>query len=1350
MDSRIQKLFSLLSQETSSPGLRRAAAKQLSVICNTHKDEVLSSIFKLIIPVLFSHNNDARSSAAFFLSHLERLDTDNIQPPNPENIIEGLDLQKESEDREPLLASRGSEYEVGKTDLKQQKQQVKKVLSIVPGIDLNENIVEDRDLEEEQDLSPRERSALKRKVKQLENHKRKSPFVEPTVISIENPLLPQLISILDSSLLSPNWHVRLGALMGIRSLFENSDLIFTFIKNLLILLALDCFVDFDSGDITSAPVREEASILLFLMLKTINNNAIRQEIAQKFDFMLSSASCSWNQSLTCYVIFSKIAELLTEIPDKIIDSIEKVTKNFDVDLADEEVLSNTLGLLVIFSSHPSFVKSKIDYSGLCLQLLKYLPRCEDISSLPSQIFTLIQHFDHPVSSSTMIPFLRHSNKSVRLAAIKLTEYFLSKNLTQYTDTLSQQLFQTLLFEEDVHLIDFSLGILEKYEIGNNWTRWIKTISVPIDKPLPLEHLYEFRLKEDCSLETIPKSVPNWELGWKAADIMLLSSDVIWNRRRLCASIIKIPETMKSKVQETLQSSNYGFHKVLAYWLGFAVKVTKPIGSFIEFQIDSKVDLELTTILWELRVKAIEKVISLEEVGKLLSLEPIECLRESFARDAALVIDSNPALSKILLEFDSSASIWKYCQAKKEIFQLVKGEKLVYLCRLLKSSHYELSKGYLDTISKRIRNELNDECIADLIQSILESNSSFKEHLVSDDYLDMFENHPRPFIRLIDSLLDKELVNDILPAFIPLTLVIMTSGIDPKASFSFSQLMKLSSLSDSSLPAVKKGLEFMKNLNNPSLIISKIKPPPKLKIELREYQKEGFKWLIFLQENGIHGALCDDMGLGKTLQTLCALVYAIDKSQKYLPNLVICPSSLTVHWQRECKIYFPHLKTELYLGKDRRAIWDRPQQADLIISSYDAVRNDIDHFEKQKFMYVILDEGHVIRNAKSKTSLAVRSLNGKHRLILSGTPIQNNILELWTLFDFLMPGYLGSDQKAFIDKYAKPIMAVSTTIKTTANNASVRDFEEAEKKLEALHKQVLPFIMRRLKDQVLKELPPKIIQDYYCDLTPAQHQKLSKFGEVEEGDKALALIHGLQLLCVHPRLLDNKQVEDEEIFESPKMSLLRDIIVECGLDQPAEEEQEIDIDTHRLLIFAQHKSVLELTQRMIELTFPHLKVLKMDGSTPVRERAEQAHKFNTDASINIFLLTTSVGGLGLNLTGADTVIFLQHDWNPQRDLQAMDRAHRLGQKKTVNVCRLITKNSLEEKIMGLQSWKVRVAKTVVSQQNTSIKSMNESDDILGLLASSAEQPKDDLKANKGSEEIEKMLKSISGRSPLSNE
>lgn len=280
--------------------------------------------------------------------------------------------------------------------------------------------------------------------------------------------------------------------------------------------------------------------------------------------------------------------------------------------------------------------------------------------------------------------------------------------------------------------------------------------------------------------------------------------------------------------------------------------------------------------------------------------------------------------------------------------------------------------------------------------------------------------------------------------------------------------------------------------------------------------------------------------------------------------------------------------------------------------------------------------------------------------------------------------------------------------------------------------------------MLKELPPKIIQDYYCDLTSTQQQILNAFSQIEEGEQALAMIHKLQLLCVHPKLLNGKSIKDEEIFESPKMSLLRDIIIECGLDRSIEEEQGIDIDVHRLLIFAQHRGVLELAQRMVTLTFPHLKLLKMDGNTPAKERADQAHKFNTDSSINIFLLTTSVGGLGLNLTGADTVIFLQHDWNPQRDLQAMDRAHRLGQKKTVTVYRLITKNSLEEKIMGLQSWKVRV---VVSQQNASIKSINEAGDILGILPSSIEQPEEILSTDKEDEDIEKMLKTLGGRSPL---
>jgi SNF2 family DNA or RNA helicase len=1350
MDSRIQKLFSLLSQDSSSPGLRRSSAKQLSIICNTHKDEVLPLVFKLIIPVLFSQNGEARSSAAFFLSQIENFDRDSIEVPSLESLIKDLDLQKEAEERDSLLASRGNEYEVGKTDLKQQRQQVKNVLSVVPGIDsLSESIVEDKDLEVEQSLSPRERSALKRKVRQLDSQARKSPLVEQTLISVDQPLLPQIISILDDSLLSPNWWVRLGALMGIKSLFENSSLIIIFLKNLLFLLALDCFVDFDSGDTTSAPVREEAGILLFSMFSLIKNSTLRLEISQKFDFMLSSTS--WNHSLTCFIIFSKIAELLDEIPEKVSESISKLATTIDVELVDEEILSNILGLLIVFSSHPSFDKSKIDSSCICTLLIEYLPKCEDISSLPSQIFNLVQHLGQPFSSNPIIPFLRHCNKSVRTSAIQLIKASLEKNLTQYSDTLSQQLFQVLLFEDDTYITNLSHEIIQKYDSGNNWGRWIKIISVSIDKPFIIDNLYEFRLRPDGSLETIPKSVPNWELGWKAADIMILSSELIWKRRKQAANVIKIPEAMKSQVLATLQNSNQGFHKILAYWLGFDVKVNMSFKSFREFQSDSKVDTELTSTIWELRIKAIERSITLEEIGKILSLEPLECLRDNFACDAAKTIDSDPALSKILLEFDSSFRVWKNCQRKKEIYEQIKRDKIVYLARFLSGSDYQISKEDLNFISERILKEFDSDFIVRLIISLLEMNYSFEEYLVSDSYLDIFERYPNQFIRLIKTLLEKELINEILPAFIPLTLSIMTNGLDLKAPFCFSQMMKLSSLSDSKLSAVQKGLDFIKNLSNPSLISSKTNPPSKLKITLREYQKEGFQWLIFLQENGLHGALCDDMGLGKTLQTLCALVYSLEQGQSNLPSLVVCPSSLTVHWQRECKTYFPHLKVEIYLGKDRRCIWNKPQNFNLIISSYDAVRNDIEHFQKQKFLYIILDEGHVIRNSKSKTSLAARSLSGKYRLILTGTPIQNNILELWTLFDFLMPGYLGTEQKTFIDKYAKPIMAVSVTAKTTNSNASVKDFEEAEKKLEALHKQVLPFILRRLKDQVLKELPPKIIQDYYCDLTTTQQQILSSFSESEEGEQALAMIHKMQLLCVHPKLLNgNGGITDEEIFESPKMSLLRDLIIECGLDQSGEEEQGIDIDVHRLLIFAQHRGVLELAQRMIELTFPHLKLLKMDGNTPAKDRADQAHRFNTDSSINIFLLTTSVGGLGLNLTGADTVIFLQHDWNPQRDLQAMDRAHRLGQKRTVNIYRLITKNSLEERIMGLQSWKVRVAKTVVSQQNASIKSMGEAGDILGLLASSVEQSEEILKTNKEDEEIEKMLKTIGGKASLLNE
>ncbi|XP_072292356.1 TATA-binding protein-associated factor 172 [Eucyclogobius newberryi] len=541
-----------------------------------------------------------------------------------------------------------------------------------------------------------------------------------------------------------------------------------------------------------------------------------------------------------------------------------------------------------------------------------------------------------------------------------------------------------------------------------------------------------------------------------------------------------------------------------------------------------------------------------------------------------------------------------------------------------------------------------------------------------------------------------------------------------------------------------------------------KIPVPIKAELRKYQQDGVNWLSFLNKYKLHGILCDDMGLGKTLQSICILAgdhylrvqeYSRTKAPDCspLPSIVVCPPTLTGHWVDEvgkfCSKEF--LNPLHYTGPptERMRLQHLVKKHNLVVASYDVVRNDIDFFKNIKFNYCILDEGHVIKNGKTKLSKAIKQVAANFRLILSGTPIQNNVLELWSLFDFLMPGFLGTERQ-FAARYGKPILASRDA------KSSSREQEAGVLAMEALHRQVLPFLLRRMKEDVLQDLPPKIIQDYYCNLSPLQVQLYEDFAksrakasvddsisvsaaEEEEKPKLKATGHVFQALqylrklCNHPSLVltpqhpEYKRISEQlaaqcsnlrDIQHAPKLSALKQLLLDCGLGAGVSSEggTESVVAQHRVLIFCQLKSMLDIVEHdLLKPKLPTVTYLRLDGSVPAGQRHAIVSRFNNDPSIDVLLLTTHVGGLGLNLTGADTVVFVEHDWNPMRDLQAMDRAHRIGQKRVVNVYRLITRGTLEEKIMGLQKFKMSIANTVISQDNASLQSMG-TDQLLNLF------------------------------------
>lgn len=583
-----------------------------------------------------------------------------------------------------------------------------------------------------------------------------------------------------------------------------------------------------------------------------------------------------------------------------------------------------------------------------------------------------------------------------------------------------------------------------------------------------------------------------------------------------------------------------------------------------------------------------------------------------------------------------------------------------------------------------------------------------------------------------------------------------------ATTTFAQIIKLVPLESgipdpvgmpqSLLEGRQKEREFLSQMMDPS----KIKPfelPVSIKATLRKYQQEGVNWLYFLNKYHLHGILCDDMGLGKTLQTICmvssdhylrAQQYAKDGSieNRKLPSLIVCPPSLTGHWEQEFNQYAPFMNVLVYAGPPNtrsqlkvtieNGIKDK---LDVVVTSYDVVRNDIDFISRFDFNYCVLDEGHIIKNAKSVLSKSVKQIKADHRLLLSGTPIQNNVVELWSLFDFLMPGFLGT-YKQFDTKYAKPIAL-------SRKNKGKKEQERGALVLESLHKQVLPFMLRRLKEDVLADLPPKIIQDYYCELSNLQKQLYKDFivkqkknivKDIEEtsglGDDdgeenkhakqhVFQVLQYMRKLCNHPSLVltadhpQYREVSDylnkynmklNDIEHAPKLLALRNLLKECGIGLIGNESTVIS--QHRALIFCQMKDMLDIVENdLLRKLMPNVSYLRMDGSTDPRYRQNIVKQFNEDPSIDVLLLTTKVGGLGLNLTGADTVIFVEHDWNPMNDLQAMDRAHRLGQHRVVNVYRLITRDTLEEKIMGLQKFKMNIASSIVNQQNAGLASMD---------------------------------------------
>ncbi len=481
---------------------------------------------------------------------------------------------------------------------------------------------------------------------------------------------------------------------------------------------------------------------------------------------------------------------------------------------------------------------------------------------------------------------------------------------------------------------------------------------------------------------------------------------------------------------------------------------------------------------------------------------------------------------------------------------------------------------------------------------------------------------------------------------------------------------LDSLDGIEVTASKKWMEKAKTLNDQD-VLKNVDLSKNLKCSLRKYQKDGVNWLRFLENRGFCGILADEMGLGKTVQTLAWLqLDRSEKNQKSLPALIICPTSLVENWAEEVKRFTPDKSILVLQGSDRHKDWKNIPNYNIIITSYALMRRDIDKHLDFTYSVAILDEAQQIKNRTTQNALAAKKIQANHRLVLSGTPIENSVTDLWSIMDFLMPGYLG-DHKTFHEKYELPIIHGGTE----GDLAQIK-----------LKRKLHPFLLRRLKKHVAKDLPPKIERIASCKLTPdqllvyqqllnASKNRIEKMVEKDGFNKSrmeiLKTLLRLRQTCNHIDLLHLKDIKSKN--PSGKMDLFFSLLNEA-----------ID-SSHRILVFSQFTGMLSILKN--ELEKKDIKYCYLDGST--KNRQDIVKLFNRDHSIPVFLMSLKAGGTGLNLTGADMVIHFDPWWNPAVENQATDRAHRIGQKRTVYSVKLITKGTIEEKVVALQESKKNI-------------------------------------------------------------
>ena len=501
----------------------------------------------------------------------------------------------------------------------------------------------------------------------------------------------------------------------------------------------------------------------------------------------------------------------------------------------------------------------------------------------------------------------------------------------------------------------------------------------------------------------------------------------------------------------------------------------------------------------------------------------------------------------------------------------------------------------------------------------------------------------------------------------------------------------------------KGTVITKNENYKE-IVSKVENkelneeinlPKNLNASLRSYQKVGYKWLKVLDNYGFGGILADDMGLGKTIQLLAVILDYVQNEKKTKPSIVVCPSSLSLNWQNEIKKFTPDLTSLVIHGNadERKKQLKRIPKYNIVITSYDLLKRDIETYKElnYEFKFIIADEAQYIKNNNTQNAKAIKEINANTKYALTGTPIENSLSELWSIFDFIMPGYLFGYRK-FKELYEMPIVKDEDNV--------------AMRKLKML---IEPFILRRIKGEVLTELPDKTItvlnnemeeeqqkiyMSYMQNARSEMMQEINANGFEKSQIKILALLMRLRQICCHPALfLSDYKAESSKLNQC--IEVIKDA-VDSG---------------HKILLFSSYTGMFPLIEE--KLKKEKIEYSKLTGQTKVGERIKLVDEFNEDENKKVFLISLKAGGTGLNLIGADMVIHYDPWWNISAENQATDRTYRIGQKKNVQVYKLITKNSIEEKIYELQERKSKLIDNVLSTNETFLNKLSK-EEIMELF------------------------------------